>query len=498
MWPSLNGQGTTKEGVHFRKIVLSGGIRTRGNPAQQQEGNKTGNQTDVTKLRRVPYAIGGGEQTLIPTSSRVRVSSTLGAPVLFVKKKDGSFRMCIDYHELNKLTVKNRYPLLRIDDLFDQLQGSRVYSKNHLRSGYHQLSVVIDSEGIHVDPAIDRQSRIRARPRHPPEIRQFLEEREFEWEKSKSCHSSLPSHKRVGGEVLMRDRSDIKIQHPANSKVHRRTIPQQKLPTSLGSSVCRENVETLSVGKERSKPLRVRALVMTIGLNLPKQIFSAQSEARKEENFINEDLCGMINKLDPSRWLRTEYQKPVVVGSTRDPTMKLENITMGLYGLNCRQRLRWARHDLKSVLKSHGVPVSNSSLNAMENITSHFFEFSYISIRSSPKVSPWERSKYASENRGKLNPRYIGPFKIIAKVGTVAYRLELPEKLSRVQSTFHVLKLKKCMADEPLAIPLDEIQVDDKLNFIEEPCQVWTSDQRLKSEPYSDCQSGAGNSRRGP
>ncbi|GJR95733.1 putative reverse transcriptase domain-containing protein, partial [Tanacetum coccineum] len=68
-------------------------------------------------------------------------SSPWGAPVLFVKKKDVSFRMCIDYRELNKLTVKNRYPLLRIDDLFDQLQGSSVYSKIDLRSGYHQLRV---------------------------------------------------------------------------------------------------------------------------------------------------------------------------------------------------------------------------------------------------------------------------------------------------------------------------------------------------------------------
>ncbi|GJT28669.1 putative reverse transcriptase domain-containing protein [Tanacetum coccineum] len=66
-------------------------------------------------------------------------SSPWGAPVLFVKKKDRSFRMCIDYRELNKLTVKNRYPLPRIDDLFDQLQGSSVYSKIDLRSGYHQL-----------------------------------------------------------------------------------------------------------------------------------------------------------------------------------------------------------------------------------------------------------------------------------------------------------------------------------------------------------------------
>jgi hypothetical protein len=63
------------------------------------------------------------------------------APVLFVKKKDGSMRLCIDYRELNKVTIKNRYPLPRIDDLFDQLQGSQVFSKIDLRSGYHQLKV---------------------------------------------------------------------------------------------------------------------------------------------------------------------------------------------------------------------------------------------------------------------------------------------------------------------------------------------------------------------
>ncbi|GJW47073.1 putative reverse transcriptase domain-containing protein [Tanacetum coccineum] len=171
-------------------------------------------------------------------------SSPWGAPVLFVKKKDGSFRMCIDYRELNKLTVKNRYPLPRIDDLFDQLQGSSIYSKINMRSGYHQLRVreqdisktafqtrydkfvivfiddiliyskdekehekhlkailellkkeklyakfskcefwipkvqflghVIDSRGIHVDPAKIESIKDWASPKTPTEIRQFL------------------------------------------------------------------------------------------------------------------------------------------------------------------------------------------------------------------------------------------------------------------------------------------------------------------------------------
>nr|GEV46394.1 putative reverse transcriptase domain, ribonuclease H-like domain, aspartic peptidase domain protein [Tanacetum cinerariifolium] len=84
----------------------------------------------------------------------------------------------------------------------------------------------------------------------------------------------------------------------------------------------------------------------------------------------------------------------------------------------------------------------------------------------------WAEGVICFGKRGKLNPRYIGPFKISARVGTVAYRVELPEQLSRVYSTFHISKLKKYMADEPLAIPLDEIQVDDKLNFIEEPVEI--------------------------
>ncbi|GJR73206.1 putative reverse transcriptase domain-containing protein [Tanacetum coccineum] len=103
----------------------------------------------ATPVARAPYRLAPSEmkelaeqlQELTDKGFIRPSSSPWGAPVLFVKKKDGSFRMCIDYRELNKLTVKNRYPLPRIDDLFDQLQGSSIYSKIDLRSGYHQLRV---------------------------------------------------------------------------------------------------------------------------------------------------------------------------------------------------------------------------------------------------------------------------------------------------------------------------------------------------------------------
>ncbi|GJZ51166.1 putative reverse transcriptase domain-containing protein [Tanacetum coccineum] len=103
----------------------------------------------VAPVARAPYSLAPSELQELSTQLQelfdkgfIRLSSShWGAPVLFVKKKDGSFRMCIEYRELNKMTVKNRYPLPRINDLFDQLQGSKVYSKIDLRFSYHQLIV---------------------------------------------------------------------------------------------------------------------------------------------------------------------------------------------------------------------------------------------------------------------------------------------------------------------------------------------------------------------
>ncbi|GJR07632.1 putative reverse transcriptase domain-containing protein [Tanacetum coccineum] len=436
--------------------------------------------------------------------------------------------------------------------------------------------------------------------------------------------------------------------------------------------------------KEREPPLRVRALVMTIGLNLPKQNLDAQTEARKPENIKNEDVGGMLveNSKDPEKfrmeklepradgtlcfngrsWLpcygdlrtvimhesykskysihpgsdkmyqdmkklywwpnmkaniatyvskcltcakvKAEHQRPSgLLVQPEIPQWKWDNITMDFVTKLPKSsqgydtiwvivdRLtksaifvpmretdpmdKLARMYLKEVVTRHGIPLSiicdrdprfasnfwRSLQNALgtsldmstayhpqtdgqsertiqtledmlracaidfgkgwdplvaeleevqltgpeivQETTEKIVQIkqrmqaardrqkSYADSKRKPmefqvgdkvmlKVSPW-KGVVRFGKRGKLNPRYVGPFKMLEKVGSVAYKLELPKELSRVHNTFHVSNLKKCHADEPLAVTLDGLQFDDKLQFVEEPVEIMDREvKRLK------------------
>ncbi|GJV77416.1 putative reverse transcriptase domain-containing protein [Tanacetum coccineum] len=192
--------------------------------------------------------------------------------------------------------------------------------------------------------------------------------------------------------------------------------------------------------KEQIKPLRVRALVMTIGLNLPKRILEAQIEALKPKNLEKEDVGGMIRKDIPKEkyvYLNT-YQEAQLTGPEliQETTVKIVLI---------KQRIQAAQDRQKSYADLMRKPME--------------FE---VGDKVMLKVSPW-KGVVRFGKRGKLNPRYVGPFKVLSKVGKVAYRLELPQEFSIVHHTFHVSNLKKCYTDEPLVMPLEGIHVDDKL-----------------------------------
>nr|GEZ37359.1 hypothetical protein [Tanacetum cinerariifolium] len=581
-------------------------------------------------------------------------SSPWGAPVLFVKKKDGSFRMCIDYRELNKLTVKNRYPLPRINNLLDQLQGSSFYSKIDLTSGYHQLRIreedilktafrtryghyefqvmpfgltnapevfmdlmnrllkkeelyakfskcefwipkvqflghMIDSQGLarYYRRFIEGFSKITK-----PMTKLTQKKVKFEWGdkqeaafqllKQKLCSApilALPEGSKdfivycdasingLGAVLMQREKVisyasrqlkiheenytthdlelgavvfDLKIwrhylygtkctvftdhkslqhildqkelnmrqrrwkeQEPlrvralvmtisldlpkqilnAQTEVQKleniknedvggmlvenakniKAIREQKLEPRTDGTQCLNGKANVVVDalsrKERESPLRVRALVMTIGLDLPRQILNARTEARKPENIKKEDVGGILveNSRDLKK-VRTEKLEPRLLVQPKIPEWKWDNITMDFVTKLPKSSLdydtiwviidRLTKSAIFTPIRKTDPMDKLARIYLKEVATRHGIPISIISDR---------------------DPRYVGPFKVLERVGDVTYKLNLPKELRRVHNTFHVSNLKKCHADEPLAISLDGLHFDDKLHFVEEP-----------------------------
>ncbi|GJZ41742.1 putative reverse transcriptase domain-containing protein [Tanacetum coccineum] len=681
-------------------------------------------------------------------------SSPWGAPVLFVKKKDGSFRMCIDYRELNKLTVKNRYPLPRIDDLFDQLQGSSVYSKIDLRSGYHQLRVreedipktafrtryghyefqvmpfgltnapavfmdlmnrvckpyldkfiivfiddiliysknkqeheehlklilellkkeelyakfskcefwipkvqflghVIDSQGIHVDPAKIESIKDWASPKSPTEIRQFLglagyyrrfiegfskiakpmtkltqKKVKFEWGDKQETAFKLLKQKLCSAPILAlpEGSEDFIVYYDASIKGFGRCV-DAKREELLSDYDCeiryhlgKANVVADALSrKEREPPLRVRALVMTIDVPRHKKLYWWPNMKANIATYVSKCLTyakvkeehqrpsGLLVQPDIPQWkwdnitmdfvtklpkssqgydtiwvifdrltksaifvpmreidlmdkLARMYLKENALGTSLDMSIAYHPQTDGqseriiqtlkdmlhacaidvvkgwvnhlplvkfsynnsyhasnkaapfeaLYDRKCRSPVCWAE---VGEVQLTGPEIVQKTTKKIVQIKQKMQaasdrQKSYADLKHKPiefqvgdkvmlKVSPWKGVVYFGK-RGKLNPRYVGPFKVLEKVRSIAYKLELPEELSRVHNTFHVSNLKKCYADEPLAVLLDGLHFDDKLQFVDEPVEIMDREVKRLNRSRIPIIKVRWNSMRGP
>ncbi|GKC18042.1 putative reverse transcriptase domain-containing protein [Tanacetum coccineum] len=633
-------------------------------------------------------------------------SSPWRAPVLFVKKKDGSFWICIDYRELNKLTVKNRYPLPRIDDLFDQLQRSSVYSKIDLRSGYHQLRVrdedilktafrtryghyefQVMPFGLTNAPAVfmDLMNRVckpyldkfmivfidniliysKSKQEHEEHLKLILEllKKEQLYAKFSKCEFWIPKVRFLGhviesqgflkiaksmtkltqnkvkfdwgdkeeatfqlikqklcsapilalpegsedfiiycdasikglGDVLMQREKGTKCTVFVDHKSLQHILDQKELNMRkrrwfelLNDYDCeiryhsgKANVVADALSKkERIKPLRVRALVMTISLDLPKQILEAQTEARKPKNLKAKD----VGEVGCRAMVKAEHQKPSgLLVQPEIPQWKWDNITMDFFTKLPRtpsgndtiwviidpltksahflpmrendpmdklarlayQKALGTRLDMSTAYHSQTDGQRERTIQTLEDMLRAcvidfgngwerhlpLIEFSYNnSYHASIKAAPFE-ALYGRKCQSPVCWAEVGVHQLTGselihettekivqikqriqaacdrqksyadvrpQVGDVAYRLEIPQQLSRVHNTFHVSNLKKCLSDEPLAIPLDEIHVDDKLYFVEEPVEIMDREVKWLNQSRIPIIKVRWNSRRGP
>ncbi|GJX07747.1 putative reverse transcriptase domain-containing protein [Tanacetum coccineum] len=456
-----------------------------------------------------------------------------------------------NYLELNKLTVKNHYPLPRIDDLLDQLQGSSVYSKIDMQSGYHQLCIkeedilitafrsryghfefqvmpfgltnapamfmdlmnrvckpyldkfvivfiddilvyskdeeehgkhlkiilellkkerlyakfskcdfwldlvqflghVIDRSGVHVDPAKIEAIKSWAAPTTPTEVRQFLR---------------LAGYYRRFIEALPEGTKDFVVYCDASLKGYEAVLMQREKVIAYAS----RQLKCLTCAKVKAKHQKPFGLLQQPEIPVWKWeriTMDFVSGLPRTTRSVGDEF-GYEYLLPPSNgWSKREDYTNASRSMLACCVIDLEVVGIGSAIGDVYTTIVIMR-----ALRLHHIRLCT------DGNVDHLYAGVRLGIANSP---PW-KGVVRFGKRKKLSPRYIGLFKILARVGLVAYTLELLEELKGIHSTFHVSNLKKCLVEGDIVVLMDEIQLDDKLHMIEEPMEVVDTEvKRLK------------------
>ncbi|XP_070030045.1 uncharacterized protein [Nicotiana sylvestris] len=458
--------------------------------------------------------------------------SPWGAPMLFVKKKDGTMRMCIDYRQLNKATIKNNYPLPRINDLFDQLQGARVFSKIDLRSGYHQLKIrdsdvpktafrtrydhyeflvmsfgltnalvtlmdltnrvfrpYVDSfiivfiddiliysrAGIKVDPKKIEAVQSCPRPTSVIEIRSFLGLVGY-------YHRFVQGFSSIASPLTRLTQKGTPFRWSDDCEAS-----FQKLKTALTTTPLATFVQVEGSQFEAS-----RWLELLKDYDITILYHSVKTDGQSERTFqILEDMLRACVIDFGGQW---DQFLPLIEFSYNNSYQS--NIEMDpfetLYGRRCRSPIRWFElgegklygTDLvKDVLEKvkmiqERLRTTQSRQKSYEDQKARDVSF-LVGEKVFLKVSLMKGIMRVGK-KGKLSPRFIGQFEVLRRVGEVVYELDLSPSLSGVYSVFHMSMLRRYHTDLSHVLDFSTIQLEKSLGYEEEPVAI------IRSPPVQD------------
>ncbi|XP_052172133.1 uncharacterized protein LOC127788051 [Diospyros lotus] len=464
--------------------------------------------------------------------------------------------MCINYRQLNRITVKNKYPLPRIDELFDQLQRAKVFSKIDLRSGYYQLRIkaedvpktafrsryghyeflvmlfgltntpaafmdtmnrvfrpfldkfvaflghVISVEGISVDPAKIVAVSNWKKPQSITEIKSFLGlagyYRKFVEGFSKIA-TPLTKLTQKGVKFDWSERCEESFQTLKDKLI---TTPVLAMPNGSGGFMVFTDASRNGLGCVLMQHGRVIAYgsrqLKNHERNYPTHDLELGNDAiwvivdrlSKFAHFLAMKVSQPISKLaqqDVNEIVRL-HGVPVSIVSDRDPSY-YNSIKMApyeaLYGRKCKSPICWTEVGERQILGPEIVQKTTEKIKIIQERIKEAQnrQKSYADTRRRKlefqvgdkvylKISPLRMVTRSNKKKGKLSPRYIGPYDIVEKIRLVAYRLALPVALSNLHDVFHVSQLHKHEPDPSQVMPAEAIEIQENILYVEKPVNI--------------------------
>nr|GEV66889.1 putative reverse transcriptase domain-containing protein [Tanacetum cinerariifolium] len=455
-------------------------------------------------------------------------SSPWGAPVLFIKKSSSVY---------SKIDLRTGYHQLRIREAYIPVTAFRTryghYEYQVMPFGLTNAPAVFmdlmnrtilellkkeQFKGVHVDPAKIEAIRNWAASKTPTEVRQFLgladyyqrfikgfsliskpltkftqKNKKYEWGKDENEAFHLLKQKLCCAPILAlpEGTKDFFVYCDASLKGFGAVLMEREKVIAYASRQLRTHKENYT-----THDLELGVVVFALRLwrhYLYGKKYVVYTDHKSLQYILDQKELNMRQR----RWIKLlsdhdceiRYhpgKANVVADALNQKERELLRVRAlaapfeALYGRKCRPPLCWSE-------------VGDSQLT---DVRRRLLEFN-VKDKVMLKVSPWKGVIHFRKH-GKLSPRYIRPFKVLERVGPVAYKLELPRELQGIHNTFHELNLKKCLSDESLIIPLDEIQLDDKLHFIEEPVEIMDCKVKLLKQSHIPIVKVRWNFRRGP